>query len=207
MLIIRARIKHMTKEKLSSKRILGFRIGDRFIVSGVDLTGAVIRIAHFSNGNSLKKYIYMTAKQVIVVGKGEGRWYRPMDGAYSSSIKRSLPTVPPAQHNDDRVASKWRMFTRCRTNGSRSDRGRGGLSDVYCGLFDSNDRCYFLVLVAVRTPPPSSVPVSPLTYTPALLHTTTAFVTAGPRGFLTLHMISVPDSIFEVFTERVWLHQ
>lgn len=33
--------------------------------------------------------------------------------------------------------------------------------------------------------------------------TPTAFVTAGPRGFLTLQMISVPDSIFEVFTESM----
>lgn len=35
--------------------------------------------------------------------------------------------------------------------------------------------------------------------------TPTAFITAGPRGFLTLQ-ISVPYSIFEVFTERVSLH-
>lgn len=48
----------MRQEKLS-KRILGFRIGARFIVSGVDLTGTVIRIAHFSNENSLKISIYI----------------------------------------------------------------------------------------------------------------------------------------------------
>lgn len=83
--------------------------------------------------------------------------------------------VPPAQHNDDRAASKWRMFTRKEQmvaggmawSDSRPA-GGGGLSDVYCGLFDSNDRCYFLVLVPVRAPPPSSLycgRVTPFTYT------------------------------------------
>lgn len=119
--------------------------------------------------------------------------------------------VPPAQHNDDRAASKWRMFTRKEQmvagGMARSDSrpaGGGGLSDVYCGLFDSNDRCYFLVLVPVRAPPPSSLywwPCHPLH-----VHTRTPLRPHSLPAHTVVSCWRLPDRFVEFVTERIDYH-